>query len=201
MQFFADWPQCFWRCLTNIETLCIDALLPMFFKRLKNSGKLKKSNVTELGKQKRYHRSPGVKTTEKQFWTNIPKISKMSKILYVSTLKLGVGWVSKKGTEHHTCGIFFGKPWVRVQQKLWSQVSNSKFKNLQNLINVSTLKLWGWLGFFFFKNSRNTCDIFLESPGYEYIIKMMIPGVKLKNVLQNLINVSTFKFWGWVFFF
>ena len=56
-----------------------------------------------------------------------------------------------------------------------------KFKIVKNLISVSTLKFWGWLGFF--KNSRNTMGVvyFRKALG-KSISKMMIPGVKFKNV-------------------
>ena len=77
-------------------------------------------------------------------------------------------------------------------------IQGVKFKIVKNLISFSTPKFWGWLGFF--KNSQNTMGVvyFRKALG-KSIFKMMIPGVKFKNV-KNLISVSTLKFWGWLGF-
>ena len=72
------------------------------------------------------------------------------------------------------------------------------YKNVQNLINVLILKLWGWL--VFFKNSQITMGVvyFGKALG-KSTSKIMISGVKFK-IVTKLISVSTPKFWGWLGF-
>ena len=68
-----------------------------------------------------------------------------------------------------------------------------KFKNVQNPISVSTLKFWGWLGFFL-KKSRNTIHVeyFRKALGTS-TSKMMIPGVKFKK--SNMSQLNKFLVW------
>ena len=90
--------------------------------------------------------------------------------------------------------VYFQKALGRSISKM--VIPGVKFKNVKNLISVSTLKFCVWLGF-----SQNTIGVvyFRKALGTS-TSKMMIPGVKFKNV-KNLINVSTPKFWGWLVFF
>ena len=90
-------------------------------------------------------------------------------------------------------------PWVwYIKSASKMMIPGVKFKIVKNLISVSTLKFQGWFGFF--KNSQNTMGVvyFWKAQG-KNISRMMIPGVKLKNV-NNLSSVSTLKFWGWLGF-
>ena len=80
------------------------------------------------------------------------KFKIVTKLIKVSQLpNFGVScFFLQKYTNHHGCGIFSESP-------------GYEYIKVHNLISVSTLKFWGWLGFFKKYTKHHGCGIFSES--------------------------------------